>query len=159
MIPIFQIAGQTHEVGSFVGLCFFDESGKAVPVGINNPLPTIAQNPFVLVTANFIPFAGLRFACDTTAGAFTATPPASPNVGDRISFFDPKGSWGTHNLIIDFNGNLSGGTYSSLVSSAVHGSFTLTFQGSTLGWELSYDNTLFWEEASGTAGVENFLNV
>lgn len=50
-------------------------------------------------------FAGDLLDCDTSAGAFTVTLPAEPVEGDRFSFNDFAGTWGTNALSVDPNGN------------------------------------------------------
>ena len=39
---------------------------------------------------------GKEYLLDTTAGAFTATMPATPTIGDTVTVGDPLGTWGTN---------------------------------------------------------------
>jgi hypothetical protein len=55
--------------------------------------------------ANFNAVAGNSYLVDTSAGAITATLPATPALGDALVFFDAKGTFGSNNLTIARNGH------------------------------------------------------
>ena len=63
------------------------------------------RRPWRTKTAHFNAEANGQYNCDTSAGGFTATLPASPSEGDRFSFSDYVGTWATDPLLIDPNGN------------------------------------------------------
>ena len=58
-----------------------------------------------VVIADFNAVGGGLYDVDTSAGAIAATIPADLVEGDRFAFNDFVGSWGTHALTIDPNGN------------------------------------------------------
>ena len=71
---------------------------------------------------------------DTSAAARQVTLPASPSVGNEVTFIDAKGSFGSNNLTIPRNGSNILGSASNLVVS-VHGpAVTLVFLNATRGW-------------------------
>jgi hypothetical protein len=49
--------------------------------------------------------AGEGYFCDTTGGAFTATLPAAPTLGDEVTFIDYAGTFDTNNLTVAPNGS------------------------------------------------------
>jgi hypothetical protein len=88
--------------GSSEGTVSFSEGHKDVYVTAR---AGAAGTGWTTVTANRTAFAGDMLDCDTSGAAFTVTLPADPIDGDRISFNDFAGTWGTNALSIDPNGN------------------------------------------------------
>ena len=62
------------------------------------------------------------------------TLPASPSVGNEVTFIDAKGSFGSNNLTIARNGSNILGAASNLVVSTNGSAFTLVFLNATRGW-------------------------
>ena len=71
---------------------------------------------------------------DTSAAARQVTLPASPSVGNEVTFIDAKGSFGSNNLTIARNGSNILGAASNLVVSVNGTAFTLVFLNATRGW-------------------------
>ena len=87
-------------------------------------------------TSGFTAVAGEGYFCNTTSSAFTATLPASPALGDEISFIDYAGTFDTNNLTIGRNGNPIQGAASDLTVSVERAAFTLVYVDGTQGWLL-----------------------
>jgi len=73
---------------------------------------------------------------DTSGGAWTFTLNSSPTVGDTVIFSDLRGTWGTHNLTINGNGNNINGD-GTLICDINNCHITLVYTGnSTVGWKI-----------------------
>ena len=73
---------------------------------------------------------------NTTSAAITATLPASPTIGDFVSFIDYAGTFDTNNLIIARNGKNIQGLGEDLVVNQERAGLTLVFTDNTQGWLL-----------------------
>jgi len=74
------------------------------------------------------------YAVSTTGGAVTATLPASPSANNYLYFADIDGTFATHNLVLNRNGNLINGSASNLTLST-NGQFVgLVYGGATPSW-------------------------
>lgn len=78
-----------------------------------------------------------RYFIDTTSGAQTANLPASPQVGDQVSFVDLAGTFDTNNLTIGRNSLKIMGLTEDLVVSTEDAGIQLVYTGSTYGWKLT----------------------
>lgn len=87
-------------------------------------------------TGNFNAVASEGYFINTTSGAITATLPASPSLGDFITFIDYAGTFDTNNLTIGRNGKPIQGAASDLTVSIERSAFTLVYVDSTQGWLL-----------------------
>jgi len=87
-------------------------------------------------TSGFTAAAGEGYFCNTNSAAFTATLPASPTIGDSISFIDYAGTFDTNNLTIGRNGKNIQGVAEDLVVSVERAGLTLVFTDNTQGWLL-----------------------
>ena len=87
-------------------------------------------------TSGFTAVAGEGYFCDTTSSAFTATLPASPTIGQSISFIDYAGTFDTNNLTIGRNGKNIQGVAEDLTVSVERAGLTLVFTDNTQGWLL-----------------------
>ena len=87
-------------------------------------------------TSGFTAVAGEGYFCDTTSAAFTATLPASPTIGQEISFIDYAGTFDTNNLTIGRNGKNIQGLAEDLTVSIERSGFSLVFTDNTQGWLL-----------------------
>ena len=85
-------------------------------------------------TADFAVTVGNGYPVNTTSAAITATLPASPSVGQVVSFVDYAGTWATNNLTISPNGNKFNGSTSSVVCSANREGVVLVYIDATQGW-------------------------
>jgi hypothetical protein len=73
---------------------------------------------------------------DTTSTAITATLPASPVIGDFVSFIDYAGTFDTNNLTIARNGKNIQGVAEDLIVATERAGLTLVFVDNTQGWLL-----------------------
>ena len=87
-------------------------------------------------TGNFNAAASEGYFINTTSVAITATLPASPSLGDFITFIDYAGTFDTNNLTIARNGKPIQGAASDLTVSVERAAFTLVFVDDTQGWLL-----------------------
>jgi hypothetical protein len=87
-------------------------------------------------TSNFTAAAGQGVFCNTTSAAFTLTLPASPSIGDEVSFVDYAGTFDTNNLTIGRNSSKIHGADEDLTVAVERAANTLVFTDSTQGWLL-----------------------
>ncbi len=80
--------------------------------------------------------AGNGYFCNTTGGAFNLTLPASPSIGDFVSFIDYAGTFDTYNLTVARNGKKIQGASADLTVSTERAANTLVFVDDTQGWLL-----------------------
>lgn len=78
-----------------------------------------AIEPATEVSSNVTAVNGKRYKCNTTAGSFTVTAPASPAVGDRFIVFDggntvAGGGFSTNKLTVARNGSTFNGSSDDL---------------------------------------------
>ena len=85
-------------------------------------------------TSNFTASAGQGVFCNTSGGAFTLTLPASPSIGDEVSFIDYAGTFDTNNLTIGRNSSKILGAEADLTIAVERAANTLVFTDSTQGW-------------------------
>jgi len=79
--------------------------------------------------------AGAQLLCNTSGGAFTVTLPASPAVGDEVSFMDQGYDFNSNALTIGRNGSNIVNAAADLVVNTQGAAFTLVFSGdATTGW-------------------------
>jgi hypothetical protein len=85
-------------------------------------------------SSNFTAVSGNGYFCDTTAGSFTVTLPASPSEGDIVAIKDWSSTAATNNILIGRNGQeIEGNTTDGAIN--VHGDAqTLVFSGASRGW-------------------------
>jgi len=87
-------------------------------------------------TSGFTAAAGEGYFCDTSSAAFTATLPASPTLGDEVTFIDYAGTFDTNNLTIGRNSENIQGSAADLTVSIERAGLTLVYSGATQGWLL-----------------------
>jgi hypothetical protein len=88
-------------------------------------------------TTGFTAVAGEGYFCDTSSAGFTATLPATPTLGDEVTFVDYAGTFDTNNLTIAPNGaEKIQGSAASLTVSVERAGLTLVYTDGTQGWLL-----------------------
>jgi hypothetical protein len=87
-------------------------------------------------TSGFTAVAGEGYFCDTSSAAFTATLPATPTLGDEVTFVDYAGTFDTNNLTVGRNSENIQGSAADLTVSVERAGLTLVYSGATQGWLL-----------------------
>jgi hypothetical protein len=87
-------------------------------------------------TTTFTAVAGEGYFVNTTSGAFTMTLPATPTLGDEISFVDYAGTFDTNNLTVGRNSENIQGSAADLTVSTERAANTLVYTDGTQGWLL-----------------------
>jgi hypothetical protein len=87
-------------------------------------------------STSFTATAKYGYFVNTTSAAITATLPASPTIGDFISFVDYAATFDTNNLTIARNGKNIQGLAEDLTVNQERAAFTLVFTDNTQGWLL-----------------------
>ena len=87
-------------------------------------------------TSNYTASAGEGVFMNTTSSALTLTLPASPSIGDEVTFVDYAGTFDTNNLTIARNSSKIHGATEDLTVAVERAANTLVFTDSTQGWLL-----------------------
>ncbi len=87
-------------------------------------------------TGNYTATAGQGVFMNTTSSALTLTLPASPSIGDEVTFVDYAGTFDTNNLTIARNSSKIHGATEDLTVATERAANTLVFTDSTQGWLL-----------------------
>ena len=87
-------------------------------------------------TSGFTAVAGEGYFCDTSSAAFTATLPATPTLGDEVTFVDYAGTFDTNKLTVGRNAENIQGSAADLTVSIERAGLTLVYSGATQGWLL-----------------------
>lgn len=90
--------------------------------------------PWVIRNSSVTLAAGDRVFADTSATAITLTLPASPALGDRVSFIDVAGTFNVRNLTIGNNGQRIMRQLDTMTVSTAGAAFTLIYSNTTYGW-------------------------
>lgn len=103
-----------------------------------NGLPISATGTFdwVNTNSNYTATSGIHIFVDTSIASFTITLPATPKIGDNVTFIDYTGSFGTNNLTFDRNGKLIMGLAENLIIDVPNAANFLIYSGSTVGWKI-----------------------
>jgi hypothetical protein len=88
-------------------------------------------------TTGFTAVAGEGYFINTTSGAFTMTLPASPSIGDEVSFIDYAGTFDSNALTIGRNSQPIQGAAADLTVSVERAANTLVYTDGTQGWLLT----------------------
>lgn len=82
---------------------------------------------------------GDKILLDASGGGFTVNLPASPVMGDTVSFVDATGDCGTNNVTVGRNGEKIMGLAEDLTINDDNAAFDLVYYNSTYGWRLRYE--------------------
>ena len=139
--------------GTDGNLISYDTSGNPVAVATGNAgqvltsagagaVPTFADAAGggtdwqTVKTTGFTAVAGEGYFINTTSGAFTMTLPASPSIGDEVSFIDYAGTFDSNALTIGRNSQPIQGAAADLTVSVERAANTLVYVDGTQGWLL-----------------------
>jgi hypothetical protein len=92
-------------------------------------------------TATFTAVSGSGYFCNTTAGVFNITLPASPSAGDIVGLKDYAGTFATYNLTIDRNGSKLDSNAGNRVLNTDQRSLTMVYVDGTQGWKSVEEGT------------------
>lgn len=117
-------------------------TGVTMPVGSKmvvysdgtNIVQLAVEKGYHSIDRNYTAVNNDQLIIDTSAAARQVTLPASPSVGNEVTFIDAKASFGSNNLTIARNGSNILGSASNLVVSVNGTAFTLVFLNATRGW-------------------------
>mgnify|MGYP006152156387 CR=1 FL=1 len=109
-------------------------NGSGVLSFVDNSGGTAWQAVSAAATINVA--SGNGYFLNTTGNAITATLPASPTIGDEISFVDYAGTFDTNNLTVGRNSKNIQGAAADLTVATERAAFTLVFSDNTQGWLL-----------------------
>ena len=117
-----------------------DVSGSAIFSGDVTLTSGNLKTFWATKTSNYTAVNGDRLVIDTTSGAFTVNLPASPSVGNTISFIDggDNNGFASNSLTIGRNGSKINKLTADLTVSTQGAAFTLVYTGSNRGW--AYNN-------------------
>ena len=99
-----------------------------------NVFIALEQKTWRAVTAAETVQAGAQLLIDTSSSALSMTLPASPSVGDEVSFMDSKYTFDTNNLTVLRNSQKIVNNSSDLTVGVEGAAFTLVYANSTVGW-------------------------
>ena len=92
---------------------------------------------WVIQSSNITASSGDRLMVNTTSSARTITLPASPNLGDTVTFVDYGGTFNSRALTVARNNQRIMGIADNMTVSTQGAGFTLVFSGnSTYGWRM-----------------------
>ena len=117
-------------------------TGVAIPIGAKMVLysdgSNISSGPITkgyhTTTAAYTAVAGDQILVNTTSSAITITLPASPAVGDEVTFIDARGTFANNNLIVNRNSQPINSGTSNLVLNTNGQAITLVYVDATRGW-------------------------
>ena len=122
------------------------ETGLALPVGSTSVLYSDGTNiigklqtkGYYTPTTTYTTVNGDQVLIDTSGGgigtAITINLPASPAIGNEVTFIDSGNNLASNNLTIGRNSSNINGSGSDLVVSANASAFTLVYVNATRGW-------------------------
>jgi hypothetical protein len=133
---------QYNNNGSFAGISN-TTAGYILTANGSATLPSFqaapaggAQWQAVTSSTTFNATVGYGYFINTSGNAITCTLPASPSLGNFISFIDYAGTFNTNNFTVSRNGNPIQGSATDLTIATQRAGFTLVYVDSTQGWLL-----------------------
>jgi hypothetical protein len=136
-----QLGEQINEFSSDVTLGGANPTNVAVPTEaavktyVDNALANVGS-VWTIKTANYTAVNNDYLFCNTSAGSFTITLPASPSVNDKVGIADLAGTFASYNLSVARNGQKIMGVAEDLALDVQNASVELTYSGATYGWRL-----------------------
>ena len=114
--------------------------------GTDARLDILQKGNFAITSSSITAYtavAGDNLLIDTQAAQVTITLPASPTIGDEVSFMDvsPSGGFATNKVTIDRNSQPIRGAASNLELVTNNQSIKLRYTNATKGWQYVYNVT------------------
>ncbi len=88
------------------------------------------------VNSSFSAAVGQNYFVNTNGGGVTATLPASPDLGAKITFYDVAKTFDSNALTVSRNGKPIQGDSANLTVNTEGAAFSLVFSGDTYGWRI-----------------------
>ena len=88
------------------------------------------------VNSSFSAEVGKNYFVNTNGGGVTATLPASPDLGAKITFYDVAKTFDSNALTVSRNGKPIQGDNANLTVNTEGAAFSLVFSGDTYGWRI-----------------------
>jgi hypothetical protein len=112
------------------------EPGPAGATGEPGPAGPGVSYQYLTSNANVGP--GDIAYCDTSAGPFTVTLPATPSVGHGISIRDLNGTWTANHLLVSPGSNMIEASTGTLTCDTADADFDLIWRGGATGWAVVF---------------------
>ena len=114
--------------------------------GTDARLDILQKGNFAITSSSITAYtavAGDNLLIDTQAAQVTITLPASPTIGDEVSFMDvsPSGGFATNKVTVNRNGQPIRGAASNLELVTNNQSIKLRYTNATKGWQYVYNVT------------------
>ena len=134
-------AGSSNPIAVPVGATMLVHSD-----GTDARLDILQKGNFAITSSSITTYtavAGDNLLIDTQAAQVTITLPASPTIGDEVSFMDvsPSGGFATNKVTINRNSQPIRGAASNLELVANNQSIKLRYTNATKGWQYVYNVT------------------
>ena len=134
-------AGSSNPIAVPVGATMLVHSD-----GTDARLDILQKGNFAITSSSITAYtavAGDNLLIDTQAAQVTITLPASPTIGDEVSFMDvsPSGGFATNKVTINRNSQPIRGAASNLELVANNQSIKLRYTNATKGWQYVYNVT------------------
>ena len=129
---------QFNNAGSFGGITMGTAGQVLSTDGTTASFATVSGGAAwqAVVTSSLTVTAKSGYFVNTSSAAITATLPASPTLGDFVSFIDYAATFETNNLTIARNGKNIQGLAEDLTVNQERAGLTLVFTDNTQGWLL-----------------------
>ena len=100
--------------------------------------------------------------CNTAAGGFTVTLPATPVPGTGVGFRDAESSWSASNLTVNPGSNKIEGSTGNLVCDVTNANFDIVWSGTADGWQvvpiISFAGTSGGTTGTGTGSTYIYVS-
>ena len=92
--------------------------------------------PPILITSGGPVLSGNSYNVNTTVGPISLILPPTPQLGDKIEFYDMQSTWGINNLTIVNNGQKIDANLGNLIADLSNAHMQLMFNGGAQGWSV-----------------------
>ena len=131
IVPPLTAGGVAYGTGGQAKMNSAGTTGQVLKsAGAGVPIWGAGGVAFATKTTTYTATAGDFLLCNTSAGAFTITLPASPVLNDQVYFQDSTGSFSTNALTINPGSNNIMGSSGNLIATLANAGFGLFYNGS-----------------------------